>query len=108
MARALLRRRAGIVAAALFAVLVPASTAGLAQSPSPQPTPALLWASQGDPDDPMQNTGDVTIAPDGRIWVADVALSRFGIFEPDGTFVEYWSIEKDEPGEFALHRPNGD
>jgi outer membrane protein assembly factor BamB len=102
-----LHRHTGIVVVGLLAILVPSATIAQADSPSPESATTLLWASDGDPDDPMGNTGDVTIAPDGRIWVADTGHSRFGILEPDGTFVEYWAAAKDTPGEFVLHRANG-
>ena len=101
-------RRPAIVSAALMAILVPTAAFGQSSSAPPDPAATFAWASRGDPDDPMQNTGDVTIAPDGRVWVADSGHSRFGIFDPDGTFFEYWDAEGDDPGEFVLHRPNGD
>jgi streptogramin lyase len=56
----------------------------------------------------MRGPGDVTIAPDGRVWVADTANGRFAIFGPDGTFVEYWEHLGSGPGEFILQRANGD
>jgi sugar lactone lactonase YvrE len=56
----------------------------------------------------MRYPSGVAIAPDGRIWVVDSGNSRIGIFEPDGTLVEYWGTAGDGPGEFVLHRANGD
>ena len=101
-------RRRGLAAVVLLATLIPAVVVGQSASARPDPAATFVWVSHGDPDDPMQNTGDVTIAPDGRVWVADSGHSRFGIFEPDGTFVEYWGTQGNGPGEFVLHRPNGD
>jgi outer membrane protein assembly factor BamB len=56
----------------------------------------------------MGFTSGVTIAPDGNLWVADTAHSRFAIIDPDGTFIEYWGTEGRGPGEFVLRRSNGD
>jgi tripartite motif-containing protein 71 len=50
----------------------------------------------------------MAIDPTGRLWVADTGNSRFAIFEPDGTFVEYWEHRGTGVGEFILERSNGD
>jgi sugar lactone lactonase YvrE len=103
-------RRPWLIVAGLVASLIPAAAAGQSQSPSSATAPpaTFVWASHGDPADPMVNTGGVTIAPDGNLWVADTGNSRFGIIDPDGTFLEYWGTEGTGPGEFMLRRANGD
>jgi tripartite motif-containing protein 71 len=50
----------------------------------------------------------MALDPDGRLWVADTGNSRFAIFDPDGTFIEYWEHRGSGEGEFLLERSNGD
>jgi sugar lactone lactonase YvrE len=102
-------RRLGLVAAGIATILVPTVALGQSASPSSATPPAtFVWVSHGDPADPMENTGDVTIAPDGNLWVSDIGNSRFAIIDPDGAFLEYWGTEGEGPGEFVLRRANGD
>jgi tripartite motif-containing protein 71 len=56
----------------------------------------------------MDFPGDMALDPQGRLWVADTGNSRFAIFEPDGTFIEYWEHRGTGVGEFILERSNGD
>jgi sugar lactone lactonase YvrE len=51
--------------------------------------------------------GSMAIDPTGRLWVADTGNSRFAIFDPDGTFVEYWEHRGTGVGEFILDRSDG-
>jgi tripartite motif-containing protein 71 len=50
----------------------------------------------------------MALDPTGRLWVADTGNSRFAIFDPDGTFIEYWEHRGSGEGEFLLERSNGD
>jgi tripartite motif-containing protein 71 len=56
----------------------------------------------------MDFPGDMALDPKGRLWVADTGNSRFAIFDPDGTFVEYWEHRGTGEGEFILEQSNGD
>jgi len=49
---------------------------------------------------------DITISPDGNIWVTNGEHSRFEIFAPDGTFIEDWGVPGSGDGEFNFVRPN--
>jgi diacylglycerol O-acyltransferase / trehalose O-mycolyltransferase len=66
-----------------------------------------LWSSTGGPDG-MKFPWDMSIDPQGRVWVADTGNSRFAIFSPDGTFVEDWGTKGSGDGEFNLQREGGD
>jgi sugar lactone lactonase YvrE len=50
----------------------------------------------------------MTLAPDGKLWVSDPYHDRFAIFEPDGTFDGTWGTSGSAPGQFDLTRSNGD
>jgi tripartite motif-containing protein 71 len=50
----------------------------------------------------------MALDPTGRLWVADTGNSRFAIFDPDGTVIEYWEHRGSGEGEFLLERSNGD
>lgn len=65
----------------------------------------FLWATTGGPE-PLDRPADLTIAPDGSIWVPDGGNSRFQIFSPDGDFIETWGASGDGEGEFNFIRPN--
>jgi tripartite motif-containing protein 71 len=67
----------------------------------------FVWSSHGG-DNPMDFPGDMALDPLGHVWVADTGNSRFAIFDPDGTFVEYWEHRGTGVGEFILERSNGD
>jgi outer membrane protein assembly factor BamB len=60
------------------------------------------------PGSPVLIPNTVTIAPDGRVWAADAQGNRFAIFDPDGTFVEYWGMSGKGNGEFDFSRSNGE
>jgi tripartite motif-containing protein 71 len=66
----------------------------------------FVWSSHGG-DNPMDFPGDMALDPLGHVWVADTGNSRFAIFDPDGTFVEYWEHRGTGDGEFILERPDG-
>jgi tripartite motif-containing protein 71 len=69
------------------------------------PSPVeFLWSATGGASG-MNFPGAMAIDPDGRLWVADTGNSRFAIFEPDGTFVEYWEHRGTGVGEFILQTP---
>lgn len=68
----------------------------ITSSPAPAASPDAVtdlaefaWATKGG-DTPFAQATDVTIAPDGNIWVANGEHSQFEIFTPDGQFVESW------------------
>jgi len=98
---------------------VPVATPAPA-TPAPSSSPAPPTASPvagGGAEFLWQTTGGtqpfgletfVTIAPDGRIWVADGKRSLFQIFDPDGTFVEEWGTPGSGDGELNLVADNGD
>ncbi len=76
-------------------------------SPTGSPVAQFIWSSRGGAS-PLAGPGDLAIDPQGRLWVADTGNSRFAIFDPDGTFVEYWEHRGSGQGEFLLRRSNGD
>jgi tripartite motif-containing protein 71 len=49
----------------------------------------------------------MALDPTGQLWVADTGNSRFAIFDPDGTFIEYWEHRGSGEGEFLLEGLNG-
>ena len=103
----------------LMALAVPAAV--LATSPSPTALPPdrasgspaavtspaeLLWTATGDGDG-MNFPASIVLDPQGRLWVADAGNSRFAIFTPDGTFVEYWGSKGKGDGQFNLTYASG-
>jgi sugar lactone lactonase YvrE len=86
----------------------PASSASPTQEPTSSPVgPSpfeLLWSATG----PGERLcpWDMALDPNGRLWVAATCSSRFAIFNPDGTFVEYWEHRGSGVGEFNLQRPS--
>jgi tripartite motif-containing protein 71 len=99
------------------AVTSPVGTAPSPSAPGPAPSPSatispvsgpspveFLWSATGGASG-MNFPGAMAIDPDGRLWVADTGNSRFAIFEPDGTFVEYWEHRGTGVGEFILQTP---
>jgi tripartite motif-containing protein 71 len=84
---------------------VPTPTA--TSSPSGPSPVEFLWSATGDPSG-MDFPGDMALDSEGRLWVADTGNSQFAVFEPDGTFVEYWEHRGTGVGEFILDRSNGD
>ena len=62
----------------------------------------LVWeASGGD-----GILSSLALAPDGTIWVADIANHGFQIFDTEGNFVESWTGTGD--GQFRFMRASGD
>jgi tripartite motif-containing protein 71 len=69
----------------------------------------FLWETTGG-GEALDRTSDVTVAPDGNIWVADGGHSQFQIFAPDGTYLESWGgagVGSDD-GQFNFLRPNSE
>ncbi|MDO8486019.1 MAG: hypothetical protein Q7S35_13845 [Candidatus Limnocylindrales bacterium] len=50
----------------------------------------------------------MTLAPDGRLWVAESTVNQFDIYTTDGEFVERWGASGSGEGQFDLTRSNGD
>jgi DNA-binding beta-propeller fold protein YncE len=74
-------------------------------TPVARATPAaravpVAWQSTGGADLPFVDPFQLTIAPDGTLWVADGQNSRFQHFAPDGTFLEVWGTPGSGEGEF--------
>ncbi|MGC4192819.1 MAG: PQQ-binding-like beta-propeller repeat protein [Thermomicrobiales bacterium] len=72
-----------------------------------EPQITFLWQTKGGPT-PFQAPGTVAIAPDGTIWVLDLAAGNFQLFSPDGTYLETWGSAGDGPGEFNFRRSSSD
>lgn len=56
---------------------------------------------------------DLTVGPDGRLYVCDTHQYRILVYEPDGTLVRQWGREGHGPGEFVYpvgiaFAPNGE
>lgn len=64
----------------------------------------FLWQTTGG-SQPFNLIWGVTVAPDGRLWVADSTHSIFQIFNPDGTFAEAWGTPGKGDGQFDFVRP---
>jgi DNA-binding beta-propeller fold protein YncE len=61
-----------------------------------------VWESRGDPAQPLDNPGHLTVAPDGNLWVMDGLRNQFQILSPDGNFLEHWGTAGTDPGQFIL------
>lgn len=61
----------------------------------------LEWGREGPGPGEFSYPGGLTIAPDGRVFVADQTNHRIQIFEADGTFVRAWGEYGSEPGRFG-------
>jgi tripartite motif-containing protein 71 len=84
---------------------VPTPTA--TSSPAAGPSPVeFAWSATG-AGEGMGFPNALALDPQGRLWVADTGNSRFAIFDPDGTFIEYWEHRGTGVGEFILQRSNG-
>ena len=77
----------------------------------------FLWSAKGPADDPMRfatsisgiaGGGPVAIDPACRVWVADTGNDRFAIFNPDGSFVEYWGEPGTGDGQFNMRSTGND
>ena len=88
----------------------PVATASPTVAPSGSagpPLATLQWTATAPGDPFVPNT--MVHDPAGRIWVAQPDHDRFAIFQPDGTFVEYWGEAGSGGGQLNLRRPtNGD
>ena len=51
--------------------------------------------------DDNPGNGDIAVAPDGRVYVADGTNRRVQIFQPDGTFISAFGIAGDAEDQFA-------
>lgn len=86
----------------------PAATAPGGASPESAAAPAtFLWETQGG-DPALHPPSDVTIAPDGTIWVAGGFHSQFQLFSQDGTFLEAWGEPGTDKGQFNFVPTGGD
>jgi outer membrane protein assembly factor BamB len=85
----------------------PPSTPPTASPVGFPPPVEFVWSATGDGEG-MKFPGAMAIDPKGRLWVADTGNSRFAIFDPDSTFVEYWEHRGSGRGEFLLQQSNGD
>jgi outer membrane protein assembly factor BamB len=97
-------------AAAASPTVTVAADAGGTPAPDASGTPAaeFLWQTTGGAQPFGRFISGVTVAPDGRLWVADGALNQFQIFAPDGTFVETWGTPGSGDGQFNFLRANSD
>jgi DNA-binding beta-propeller fold protein YncE len=95
-----LRRLIASFAILAFVVfgLVPLSAAPRAQ---------LLWITTGGAAGKLDWTIDVCVAPDGKVWVADIS-DRFFIFDPKGELLGIWGRYGHGPGEFSFYQPRTD
>ncbi len=84
---------------------VPSATPVASASTGPSPV-SFVWKATG-PDGALI-PNNLARDPKGRIWAADPYNDRFAIFQPDGTFVEYWGQSGSGDGQFNLRRSNGD
>ena len=57
---------------------------------------------------PQHRRGPGRHRPIGPNWVADAGHDRFAIFEPDGSFVEYWGSTGSHHGQFLMEDSNSD
>ena len=88
---------------------LPSATATAAPTPELTAAPPLATAKwSATTPDPKVVLAGLARAPDGRLWVADVAGGRFAIFSPDGTFEAFWGQPGSGDGQFNLVRSNGD
>jgi sugar lactone lactonase YvrE len=69
------------------------------------PLSALTWR-QTAPNGTFLPLASLARDPQGRIWVVDGGNARFAIYQPDGTFVDYWQ-PSDGPA-INLRRENTD
>jgi hypothetical protein len=61
----------------------------------------FVWEAKGGVE-PLTFPQDATIAPDGNVWVGDLANHQFQIFSPDGANLESWGEEGSGPGQFSF------
>jgi outer membrane protein assembly factor BamB len=91
-------------AAATTAVATTVST----PNPTPIASPAAFVTAITGGTHPLNKPGDIAIDPQGNLWIADGANSRFQIFAPDGTFLEEWGTPGSGDGQFNLVEATGD
>jgi DNA-binding beta-propeller fold protein YncE len=90
-----------------LAVLVaPIASAGATTSTplSGSEAATFLWSTTGGPE-PLGWAEQITVDPDGNLWVADGPSSRFQIFSPDGEFIEFWGSAGTTEGSFDFLAP---
>ena len=87
---------------AILALVAPAFAAPAAGQDAAVPYPVeVAWVAEGG-SAPFDYAQDVTVAPDGNLWVADLANRQFQIFAPDGAYLESWGSEGTGPGQFSF------
>lgn len=79
-------------------------TAGTVANPAASQVAQFLWQTSGGSQPFTTFVSQVTVAPDGRVWVADGARNQFQIFNPDGTFAEAWGTPGSGDGQFNFIR----
>ena len=50
----------------------------------------LIWESTGDANLPLNNPGNLSIDPDGNLWVTDGLRNAFQVVSPEGDYIESW------------------
>ena len=93
-------RRAGLLLAAVVAVVLLATGVGLAQPTSSGPTFVGEWGSYGRGDGQFREPLGVASDASGNIYVADRNNQRIQKFDPRGEFITSWGIFGEEDGDF--------
>ena len=86
-------------AASAFAQGSGATPEVVATGPSPV---EFVWEIGGG-SEPFAMPIDVSIDPEGNLWVLDMAHHQFQIFSPDGEFLESWGSMGEDDGEFRFY-----
>jgi WD40 repeat protein len=63
-----------------------------------------LWAFQDPVAIPPALSPDITLAPDGNLWVVDGIEHGFRVFSPDGALIETWGELGSGEGQFSFRR----
>ena len=71
--------------------------AGVAAGPT-----EFVWEVTGG-SEPFDMPQDVTIDPEGNLWVMDMAHHQFQIFSPDGQFLDAWGSFGEDEGGFSFY-----
>ncbi len=69
-----------------------------------KPAARFEWEARGSDGALMSYVGAVSVAPDGKVWVAE-AGGRFFIFDEGGAFIETWGEPGTGPGQFRFIDP---
>jgi len=89
----------------------PADDSRLSWRMGPEPSVSVGDVTGEDPY-LLDEVGDATILPDGRIVIANTGTNELRVFDPGGTHLATWGGEGEGPGEFtslgAVERWRGD